>query len=40
MNIQAITVTPEAAKGFYPTPPELADLLLAGIDWHYTLTVL
>lgn len=40
MNIQAMTVTPEAAKSFYPTPPALADLLLAGIDWHYTLTVL
>lgn len=40
MNIQAMTVTPEASKGFYPTPPALADLLLAGIDWHYTLTVL
>ena len=40
MNVSAITTTPEAAKGFYPTPPALADLLLADIDWHYTLTVL
>jgi len=40
MNIQAITVTPQAAKGFYPTPPALADRLLAGIDWHYVGTVL
>lgn len=40
MNIQAITVTQEAAKGFYPTPPELADKLLSGIDWPYVGTVL
>lgn len=40
MNIQAMTVTPEAAKGFYPTPPELADKLLAGIDWDYILYIL
>ncbi len=40
MNIQAMTVTPEASKGFYPTPPDLADKLLAGIDWHYIETVL
>lgn len=40
MNIQAITVTQEAAKGFYPTPPALADKLLAGIEWAYIETVL
>lgn len=40
MNIQAIPITPEAAKGFYPTPPVLADKLLAGIDWDYIETVL
>ncbi len=40
MNINAITTTQEAQKGFYPTPPELADKLLAGIDWHYVATVL
>lgn len=40
MNIQAMTVTREAAQGFYPTPPVLADKLLAGIDWHYIETVL
>lgn len=35
MNIQAITVTNEAQQGFYPTPPELADKLLSGIDWYF-----
>lgn len=40
MNINAITTTQEAQKGFYPTPPELADKLLAGIDWQYVATVL
>ena len=40
MNVQTITVTQEAIKGFYPTPPELADKLLAGIDWDYIETVL
>lgn len=40
MNINAITTTKKAQKGFYPTPPELAERLLAGIDWHYVATVL
>lgn len=40
MNINAITATQEARKGFYPTPPELAERLLAGLDWHYVATVL
>ncbi len=40
MNINAITTTQEAQKGFYPTPSELAERLLAGIDWHYVATVL
>ena len=40
MNVQTITITPEAIKGFYPTPPELADKLLSGIDWNYIETVL
>ncbi len=40
MNVQTITITMEAIKGFYPTPPELADKLLAGIDWDYIETVL
>lgn len=40
MNIQSIAIMPETLKGFYPTPPVLADRLLAGIDWHYVGTVL
>ena len=40
MNINAITTTQKAQRGFYPTPPELADKLLAGIDWDYIGTVL
>lgn len=35
-----IVITPEAHKGFYPTPPALADKLLSGIDWQYIETVL
>lgn len=31
MNVTAITATQEAVKSFYPTPPELADKLLAGV---------
>ena len=40
MNINAITTTQKAQRGFYPTPPELADKLLAGIDWDYIGAVL
>ena len=40
MHVQTITITMEAQKGFYPTPPELADKLLADIDWDYIETVL
>lgn len=40
MNVQTITTTTEAQKGFYPTPPELAEKLLADIDWDYIETVL
>lgn len=40
MNVTAITATQEAVKSFYPTPPELADKLLAGIDWRYIENVL
>lgn len=31
MNTRAIAVAYEAMKGFYPTPLELADKLLAGV---------
>ena len=40
MNINAITITQEAQKGFYSTPPALAEKLLDGIDWYYIETVL
>ncbi len=39
-TIKYMTTAPEAQKGFYPTPPELADKLLAGIDWYYIGTML
>lgn len=29
-----IVATAEAEQGFYPTPPEVADLLLEGIEWE------
>lgn len=36
-----ITVqTPEAQKGFYPTPPNIAEELLSGIDWKKISNVL
>lgn len=35
-----IVTTEEARKGFYPTPPKLAEKLLEGIDWDYISDVL
>lgn len=40
MKPTAITTTQEAQRGFYPTPPDLAEKLLAGIDWTMIETVL
>lgn len=40
MKPTAITTTREANKGFYPTPPDLAEKLLAGIDWYMIETIL
>lgn len=40
MNYKSIVTAPEAIKGFYPTPPELAELLLADLDWRKIRTVL
>lgn len=40
MKPTAITTTREANKGFYPTPPDLAEKLLAGIDWTMIETIL
>ncbi len=36
----ALVSTDEAKQGFYPTPPDLADKLLAGVDWSVVRTVL
>lgn len=35
-----IVTTPEAQKGFYPTPPALAAKLVEGIDVNHTMTIL
>lgn len=35
-----IVTAPEAVKGFYPTPRELADKLLEGVDWSAIDSVL
>lgn len=40
MNVTELMSTPEAERGFYPTPPEVADKLLSGIDWFKIGTVL
>lgn len=40
MSITDITTTEEAQAGFFPTPPTVADKLLAGIDWDRTMAVL
>jgi len=29
-----LVVSDEARGGFYPTPPAMVDLLLAGIEWR------
>ena len=36
----ALTISAEAEKGFYPTPPDVADKLLDGIDWYMVRDVL
>lgn len=40
MPITDIITTAEAKAGFYPTPPAVADKLLAGIDWARTMSIL
>jgi len=35
-----IVATPEAERGFYPTPPSVAEKMLEGIDWMKVSTVL
>lgn len=40
MNITGIVKTEEAVNGFYPTPPDVAEKLLEGIEWDTVQTVL
>lgn len=40
MDMRDLTVTEEAENGFFPTPPEVAELLLADLDWCYIYDVL
>lgn len=38
--MKIVVTTPEAQKGFYPTPPDVAEKLLEGIKWHKVKNVL
>ena len=39
--MKAVSIVSEASRnGFYPTPTNLADKMLAGIDWNLVETVL
>lgn len=40
MEVTRIITTEEARKGFYPTPPEVADLLLEDVPWYKLKTIL
>ena len=40
MSITEIITTDEARKGFYPTPPNVAEKLLEGVDWLKVKNVL
>lgn len=40
MKMTEIVTTDEARKGFYPTPPGVADILLDGVEWYKVHTVL
>lgn len=40
MRATDIVATPEAERGFYPTPPSVAEKMLEGIDWMKVSTVL
>lgn len=40
MSIVELTTTEEARGGFYPTPPQVAEKLLDGIDWDCVRTIL
>lgn len=40
MKPTELIITPDAQKGFYPTPPEVAEKMLEGLDMRYVNTVL
>lgn len=40
MNMTEIITTDEAREGFYPTPPNVVENLLDGIDWYRVVNVL
>ena len=40
MNMTEIITTDEAREGFYPTPPNVVEKLLDGIDWYKVVNVL
>ena len=40
MSITEIITTDEAREGFYPTPPNVAEKLLEGIDWYQIVNIL
>lgn len=40
MSITDIITTEEARKGFYPTPPSIADKLLEGVEWYKIKNIL
>ena len=40
MDVKSVVTTEEAVRGFYPTPPDLAEKLLDGIDWNSVENVL
>ena len=40
MEVTSIITTEKARKGFYPTPPEVADLLLEDVPWYKLKTIL
>lgn len=40
MSVTDIITTDEACEGFYPTPPNVVEKLLEGIDWYSVVNVL
>lgn len=40
MEVTSIITTEEARRGFYPTPPEVADQLMEDVPWHLIKTIL